>query len=161
RALIRTRPDSKWVSDARSRIASILQRRLWLNTGGPQPSGKRPRLTLGATNVRRVTLHAYRVRLEALIHARDYGHGPNETLGMLLPLLIDRQEMSKLGQPVAEWKLALHDRGDHRTIQETVPVPINRPGAYVIVAQTPEITARGLLLITDRILVQKVSRGAA
>ena len=48
------------------------------------------------TNVRQVGLRVYRVRLEELIRAGDYGSIPSETFGMLVPFGIDRRDTSKL-----------------------------------------------------------------
>jgi uncharacterized protein YfaS (alpha-2-macroglobulin family) len=175
RTLVRTRPGSKWSSDAQAQIAAILRRELALDTGGPQPSGKRARLTLSARNVRKIALRAYRIRLEDVLRAEDGWREPHRSFSQLVPRYFERHGEGSLGAPLARWQVATRDRGDHRPVGETVAAPLDRPGAYLIVAETMaaarsgkgdsrpagQVTARGLLLITDRVLVQKSDRDHA
>jgi alpha-2-macroglobulin len=174
RSLVRTRPGSKWVSDAQVQIATILRRQIGVDTGGPQPSGRLARVTLSARNVRQVTLRAYRLRLEEILKQDSDWRDPNRSFSQVVPRYFEQHGEGSLGAPAARWQVRTRDRGDHRPVGETIITPLQRPGAYLIVADTAaypvragnspattRVAARGLLLITDRVLVQKGDRDHA
>jgi TolA-binding protein len=157
RELARMRPHSPWAVDARAQIAGILRRELSLDTADSQPSGRPAHLTLGTRNVTRVDLRAYGFRPEEFLRDGVSQRYP-PSLTNLAGSSSDPASASRLGPPIARWSITPRDRGDHRPVRATVTTPLVQPGAYLIVAETADLTARGLLLITDRVLIQKMDR---
>ncbi len=159
RELIVKYPKAKWVADARARLAQIEKREVSFNLLQQPRPGVQPKINVQARNVKTVEFTAYKVKLE------DYLAAPKnlknaetqftewtENFGQIAAAT------RKFGKPVATWKLETGSKSDYKNTRGESVIPIDKIGAYAVVAQAGGVRFAQIVIITDLALLKKVDR---
>ena len=152
---------SSWSKRAARRLERILAPVIELGVEGPALPGTPGPLHYRCRNVKSVTFNAYRADLFELIRKVGY--------------LNRLDTWQSAGPPAATWNLTLPDRGEHkffdsrsgdgrpggRPLRPTA-LPVQDPGAYVIVAEDDEhrTQARTVMLVSGLACLTKGARSA-
>ena len=155
RRVIESWPKSKWVSDARDQIQGIKWPHLQLSTRVTEP-GDNSSLKVRGRNVKTVSLTAYRVRLPEVLLARRVLNNARRSFRDFEQVFGRFPSPRwRSGKKVGSWTHVTKDTGEHKPISETVTIPLEKAGAYVVEAQAGEARAAAFLLITDLAVVLK------
>jgi len=144
RRLAERYPKHDRAQDARGAIVEILREEVSVRVDGPVVPGEKTVVQLGARNVKKVTLRAYRVR--PVFSADPDGPSAAETTA--------RNPVS--GEPAATLVVETGLGVDHRGVTKPVTIAIPDalggkagPGAYVLVARGDAAEARALVLVSN------------
>ena len=162
RELITKYPKSKWVSDARATLAQIEQREVSFNLLQATRPGVQPKLNVNARNVKTVNFAVYRIKLEDYLARAD-------NLKEVQTQFTDFSEnfgdiaaaTKKFGQPVATWKWETGTKSDYQPTRGETKVPVEKIGAYVVVAQAGGVRFAQVVVISDLALLKKVDKNGA
>ena len=161
RALVARYPESKWTPDARAALQDITRRTVSLGTPGPLPPGTPAKLTVGTQNLKRVTLRAYKVDLDAVLLAAGSLNSPTTqftSVGNNFGVIASARQK---GRRVAEWAYTTKDKGDYKPVSETIDTPLKAVGAYLVEASSAgddAVRAASVVLISDLAVVRKTDR---
>ncbi|OYT69679.1 MAG: alpha-2-macroglobulin [Chloracidobacterium sp. CP2_5A] len=138
---------SRYLDEARARIASIAEPGLTLAVGNVFLPGSEIRFGLSWRNVKRIELALYPIDL-----TRDARPTAADSQGLKSIDLAGRQPVKTLARDG-------EDRGDYRPRQALVTLDGTLPaGAYLLEARAGKLTARELALVTDAALITKADR---
>ena len=160
RALVARYPASKWVPDAELGAQDIQRPTVNLSSPGPQPAGKAAVVNLGSRNLKTLTLRAYLVPLEAVLSAPGKLENADGKLTDFSRNFGSIEAAEKLGPLVAQWTQATGDKGVFEFYSNTLPTPLLKAGAYLVVAdgQDGKVRAATVVLVTDLAVMKKVDK---
>jgi hypothetical protein len=166
RTLLMKFPKTKWVSDAQAGLQQIPHRELGVDTIGLQVPGMPAHLRLTTRNVRRVAISLYPVRLESVLAASSRLQNPKVAFTDFQRNFSGIDGARRIaGRPVAAWTVNVPDKGDYKAVSETIATPARNLGAYVVVVQATDGTARtprlrtgSLLIVSNLAILKKADR---
>ena len=162
RELIQKYPKTKWVSDARATIAQIEKHEVSFGVSEATRPGVQPKLSVSARNVKTVNFAAYKVKLEDTLAAP--GNLKNaetqfteftENFGTIAAAT------KKFGQPVATWKFDTQTKSDYQPTNGETRVPVEKIGAYAVVAEAGGVRFAQIVVTTDLALLKKVDKNGS
>ena len=130
----------------------------------PQASGQNASLEYRFRNGKSVSFEAYAIKVSQLLaDVKAYLRGnPNPlnwnqvNIGDLGHRLVIENQGQYLGDKVASWNLALKPRPDHVDDRVTVTTPLQKAGAYLLVAKMENgNTSRIIVWISDTVIAKK------
>jgi len=160
RALVARYPSSKWAPDAEQGAQDIQRPTVSLSSPGPQPAGKAASVNLGSRNLKTLTLRAYQVPLETVLSAPGKLEFAEGKLTDFKRNFGSIEAAEKLGPRVAQWTQATGDKGVFEPYSNTLPTPLTKAGAYLVVAggQDGKVRAATIVLVTDLAVIKKVDK---
>jgi alpha-2-macroglobulin len=159
RRLIEELPKDKWVEDARFHLDQIARRQLSVDINGAYAPGEKAEVRLSYRNIKQVHFEVFRVKLEDVLARPAVVNDPRVAFNHFTANFGKIEPAQKLYGPLVEkWDWATEDKGDYQHRSATVPIPIKETGAYVVEATAPGIRMATVLLVTDLVVVQKITR---
>ncbi len=162
RELIQKYPKTKWVSDARATIAQIEKHEVSFGISEATRPGVQPKLSVSARNVKTVNFAAYKVKLEDTLAAPGNLKNADtqftefsENFGTIAAAT------KKFGQPVATWKFDTQTKSDYQPTNGETRVPVEKIGAYAVVAEAGGVRFAQIVVITDLTLLKKVDKNGS
>ncbi|MFQ5490749.1 MAG: MG2 domain-containing protein [Phycisphaerae bacterium] len=147
RRVERDYPTGSWAQRAGRNIERLVSPTLSLSAPAPVLPGQKARIHFRSRNVGEVAFQAYRVDLFKLL--RRYHQFRNF------------KGYQPTTEPVARWQVPVPDRGDHKIHEtqrdqadvEPTVLPIDEPGAYLVVGKDAASPTRSIALV----LISKLS----
>ena len=159
RALVTKYPTAKWVSDARLALRRIEAREVSFSLLEPTRPGQNPKLYVQTRNLKAVEFAAYRVKLEDFLLDPKRLTDANTDFTSWEKNFGSIQDASrKFGAPVAKWKLAANDKGNHQAQNAEMSAPIREIGAYAVVASSTNKRFAQIVIISDLALLKKTDK---
>ena len=162
RELIQKYPKTKWVADARVGLAQIEKREVSFNLLQGTRPGVQPKINVQARNVKTVNFAAYKVKLEDYLaragnlkNAETQFTEFSENFGQIAGAT------KKFGKPVATWKWETGTKSDYKDTSGQIQIPVDKIGAYAVVAQAGGVRFAQIVIITDLALLKKVDKDGA
>ena len=164
RELIVKYPVTKWVADARAGLAQIEKREVSFNLLEKTRPGVQPKIYMNARNVKTVNFTAYKIKLEDYLARADNLKNADtqftqfsENFGNIAAAT------RKFGKPVASWKWETNTKSDYKATRGEVKIPVDKIGAYAVVASDEKGGARfaQIVVISDLALLKKVDKDGA
>ncbi len=145
---------TSWAKRADRHFARIVEPTLFLAVASPVLPGEPGLIHYQCRNVTTITLRAYRVDLFALIRTLNHWH--------------KLDDWAPSGSPAATWTVTVPDTGEHKFFNsnagtcDPATLPVQDPGAYVIVAETADgqAQARTMMVVSRLAAVVKSARSA-
>ncbi len=159
-ALLARYPGSKWEDDARAAVQSLQMPTVSLNSPGSQPAGKAALLNISSRNLRTLTLRAYQVPLQTVLSAPGKLEDAKGNLSDFTRNFGSIEAAEMLGPKVAEWTQATGDKGRFEYYNNTLPTPLTKAGAYLVVAggEDSKVRAAAVVLVTDLAVMKKTDK---
>ena len=162
RELIQKYPKSKLVSDARASLAQIEKREVSFNLSDATRPGVQPKLSVSARNVKTVNFTVYKVKLEDyLARADNLKEGDTQFTEFSENFGTIADATKKLGKPIATWNFETGTKSDYKPTNGETRVPVEKIGAYAVVAQADSVRFAQIVVITDLALLKKVDENNA
>ncbi len=159
RELIVKYPKSKWVSDARAGIVEIEKREVSFNVREATRPGVQPKLTVNARNVKTVNFAAYRVKLEDyLTQPKNLNDKDTQFTEFTENFGTIEGATRKFGAPVAKWQFETGSKSDHKPTAGETKIPLDKIGAYAVIAEAGGVKFAQIVIITDLALLKKVDK---
>ena len=156
RELIQKYPKSKWVSDARANIAQIEKREVSFNLKEATRPGQQPQLNVIARNVKTVDFAVYKVKLEdTLTTPKNLNNYQTQFTEFTENFGSIADATKKFGAPVAKWTFETATKSDYQQTLGQTKVPLDKIGAYVVVASANGVRFAQIVVITDLALLKK------
>ena len=159
RELVVKYPKTKWVADARAGLAQIEKREVSFNLLQQTRPGVQPKINVQARNVKTVEFAAYKVKLEDYLARADNLKNAetqftefSENFGQIAAAT------RKFGKPLATWKLETGTKSDYQPTRGETQIPVDKIGAYAVVAQAGGVRFAQIVIITDLALLKKVDK---
>ena len=154
KTFVATRPQSKWVSDAKAQMQEIASPYFELTTPDVSLGEKRISGSLLSKNLKSVHFSLYNLNLkQLLIRPQDKNNSNwgnlNDWDGKISKLL------KTSSAPIAQWDKALPDAGDYRPSTTSFDLPKIKHGTYLLVAKAGERTSYRVVIPSNLTLVQK------
>lgn len=168
-AFISRYPASRWVSDARSHLQTLLSPTLSINASTVNRPGQRAVISVNLRNLSQVRFIAYRVHLEEVYGHTQYTYNFDKEHWIEHPAFYEydvnwgAKSTAYRKEKVAEWTLTTSNDGKHNAVSDTVKTPLDSLGAYLIEARADDhdvFRYSTLMIVSDLALVQKVDKNS-
>ena len=146
--IVKRWPGSPQAGEARTVLAQMKGKNLEVRVERPFRTDESPAASMRVRNVRRLRMKAYRVR-------------PDEYLQRKGGLAGVEQVEVDIVKPDHAWDWDVPEFARYRLLERACPLPLTKPGAYIVTAAEEELTATFMVLVSDLTTIVKSSPGQA
>ncbi|MCE9638301.1 MAG: tetratricopeptide repeat protein [Planctomycetes bacterium] len=135
-------PASPAAQQARGVLAQMKGKTLTVKIERPFRTDEEPKAAITIRNIPKLRFKAYKVRLDEYLRRKGGLAG------------VENVEVDVV-KPDQEWDWATPEFAKYRLIDRPCPLPLAKPGAYVVTAADEELTATFLVVVTDMTVIAK------
>ena len=162
RELIQKYPKSKWVSDARAAIAGIEKHEISFALDAATRPDSQPKLSVQSRNVKTVNFAVYRVKLEDYLTApQNLKNADTQFTEFTENFGSIAAAAKKFGAPLAKWTFDTKTKSDYQPNAGETLVPVEKIGAYAVVADAGGVRFAQIVIISDLALLKKVDKDSS
>ena len=157
RDFLKSRPQSKFVSDAKAVIQQILRPQITVMVPNSILAGSEIKASVYTTNVDRLHFALYPLDLKTLLLSKtDRYQSDWNTLSAQNG--DPKRFLKSLGMPIKEWDLKVSSNGDHLSNCKDLNLSVPPEGSYILAVSSSGVTALKILNPTRLTLVQRTDR---
>jgi uncharacterized protein YfaS (alpha-2-macroglobulin family) len=155
---LRDRPSSRWAIVARHHLQRIRQAALSVGPAEPvQLPGRPARIRVAYRNLDRFHLQVFRLRLQDLYRNTASNTEGLDGLNQVGSLLGKRRYAGIVGPALVSRDVTPAVAGDPKAHQQSITLPIQAAGAYLVEVATAGVRATNVVIVSDLALVQKMA----